>query len=74
MDCRVKPGNDGGEARGPGPITTALTIRIRHGVWVPAFAGTTAVKRSRFPSPLAGEGGECGAIASTSRVRGYGFS
>jgi hypothetical protein len=48
MDCRVKPGNDGGEAREPGPITTALTTRKRHGVWVPAVAGTTAVRGIRF--------------------------
>ena len=29
-----------------------------------------SVRHTHFPSPLVGEGGECGAIASTSRVRG----
>jgi hypothetical protein len=29
-----------------------------------------ASPQTLFPSPLVGEGGECGAIASTSRARG----
>ena len=39
------------------------------------FENLTALRRSarqsRFPSPLVGEGGERGAIASASRVRGF---
>ena len=30
-----------------------------------------SARQIHFPSPLVGEGGECGAIASTSRVRGW---
>ena len=74
MDCRVKPGNDGGEAREPGPITTALTIRIRHGVWVPACAGATEIchsgaPRSGEPGMTSRNDGEAFALSLSQRER-----
>ena len=59
----VVPAKPRGARREPGPITTALTIRNRHGLWVPAFAGTTAARHFHLPSPLVGEGGARGANA-----------
>ena len=48
------------------------TVEIATENWVRMLGA--AREASCLPSPLVGEGGECGAIASTSRVRGYKLS